>query len=71
MLVLSRKEHERIYIGDNVFVEVVEIRGGKVRLGVVAPKDVPVERKEDVPVERKEIFDVKSESTADQNPGEK
>lgn len=46
MLVLSRKEKERIFIGDNVVVTVIEINGNKVRLGIGAPKDVPVNREE-------------------------
>ena len=46
MLVLSRKKNEQIVIDDNVVVTVVQIRGNKVCLGVEAPKDVPVHRKE-------------------------
>ena len=46
MLVLSRKQRQRIMIGDGVIVEVVEIRADKVRLGIVAPKEVPVHREE-------------------------
>lgn len=46
MLVLSRKKNEQIMIGDNVVVTLVEIRGDKVRLGVEAPKEVPVHRRE-------------------------
>lgn len=46
MLVLSRKKDERIVINDNVFITVVEIRGDKVRLGIEAPKEVPVHRQE-------------------------
>jgi carbon storage regulator len=46
MLVLSRKKNESIVINDNITVVVVEIRGDKVRLGIEAPKDVPVHRKE-------------------------
>ena len=46
MLVLSRKKNEEIVIGDLVRIIVVEIRGDKVRLGVEAPKEVPVHRKE-------------------------
>lgn len=46
MLVLSRKKNEIITIGDNVEIVVVEIRGDKVRLGIAAPKEVPVHRKE-------------------------
>jgi carbon storage regulator len=46
MLVLSRKLGERIFIGDNVVVTVFEIDRGKVRLGVDAPRDVPIWREE-------------------------
>ena len=46
MLVLSRKNNQSIIIGDDVVVTVVEIRGDKVRLGVEAPKSVPVHRDE-------------------------
>jgi len=46
MLVLSRKRDESIIIGDNVVVTVVDIRGDKVRLGIEAPKEVPVHRRE-------------------------
>ncbi len=46
MLVLSRKKNESIVIGENVVVTVIEIRGDKVRLGIDAPKDVAVHRKE-------------------------
>ncbi len=46
MLVLSRKLSEKIVIGDNIVVTVVELAGGKVRLGIEAPRDVSVHRKE-------------------------
>ena len=46
MLVLSRKQYEAIVIGKDVVIEVVEIRGDKVRLGIEAPREVPVHRKE-------------------------
>jgi carbon storage regulator len=46
MLVLSRKKNESIVIDNNVTITVVEIRGDKVRLGIVAPKEVPVHRQE-------------------------
>lgn len=46
MLVLSRKKDELICIGDNITVMVIEVKGGKCRLGVVAPKDVKVLRGE-------------------------
>jgi carbon storage regulator len=46
MLVLSRKKDERIVINNDITIVVVEIRGDKVRLGVEAPKEVPVHRRE-------------------------
>ncbi len=46
MLVLSRKKNESIVINDDITIVVVEIRGDKVRLGVEAPKEVPVHRNE-------------------------
>ena len=46
MLVLSRKKNESIVINNDITVTVVEISGDKVRLGIVAPKEVPVHRQE-------------------------
>ncbi len=46
MLVFSRKKNEQIVIGEHIVVTVVEIRGDKVRLGIDAPKEVPVHRRE-------------------------
>ena len=46
MLVLSRKRDEKIVIGDNITVMVIEIRGDKVRLGIEAPREVSVHRQE-------------------------
>jgi carbon storage regulator len=46
MLVLSRKKNESIVINNDITITVVEIRGDKVRLGIVAPKEVPVHRQE-------------------------
>ncbi len=46
MLVLSRKKDEKIVIGDNITLMVIEIRGDKVRLGIEAPRDVTVHREE-------------------------
>lgn len=46
MLVLSRQRDESIIIGDNVVITVVDIRGDKVRLGIDAPTEIPVHRRE-------------------------
>jgi carbon storage regulator len=46
MLVLSRQRDESIVIGDNIVVTIVDIRGDKVRLGIDAPTEVPVHRRE-------------------------
>ena len=46
MLVLSRKSNESIMIGDNIEVRVIEITGKSIKLGIEAPKDVVVHRKE-------------------------
>ena len=46
MLVLSRQRDESIMIGDNVEIIIVDVRGDKVRLGITAPKEIPVHRRE-------------------------
>ena len=46
MLVLSRQKDESIVIGDDIEITVVDIRGDKVRLGIAAPSEIPVHRKE-------------------------
>ena len=46
MLVLSRKVGEVIRVGDDVEIKVVAVKGDRVRLGIEAPKDVPVHRQE-------------------------
>ena len=46
MLVLSRKQTEKIYIGDSIEITICQIRGDKVRIGINAPKNVPVHREE-------------------------
>lgn len=52
MLVLSRKETERIRVGDSIVVTVVRVSGDKVRLGIEAPSDVLVLRDELEPLEK-------------------
>lgn len=46
MLVLSRKKNESIVVDDAIVITVVEIRGDKVRLGIEAPREVPIHRSE-------------------------
>lgn len=46
MLVLSRRKDESIVIDDNIVVTIIEIRGDKVRLGIQAPREIPVHRQE-------------------------
>jgi len=79
MLVLSRKKNESIVINNDITIVVVEIRGDKVRLGVEAPKEVPVHRREvydairrnELPVGDAPVTDVpvaeKAPSDADKN----
>ena len=49
MLVLTRKENESIVIGEDIEVRIARIQGNKVRIGVTAPKHIPVYRKELTP----------------------
>ena len=46
MLVLSRKHGEAIVVGDGITVTVLAVEGGRVKLGIVAPPEVPVHREE-------------------------
>jgi carbon storage regulator len=50
MLVLSRKLGEKIFIGDNICITVVDIDRGKIRLGIEAPRNVPIYRQELLPL---------------------
>ncbi len=71
MLVLSRKVGEAIYIDDKVIVTVVEIRGDKIRLGVEAPREVPVHRKEvaDAIARNKKLKEESNPEVSDPPPG--
>ena len=51
MLVLSRKEGERIKLGDSIVITIVRVSGDKVRIGIEAPSDVIVLREELEPFE--------------------
>ena len=68
MLVLSRQKDESIIIGDNVEVTIVDVRGDKVRLGITAPKDVPVHRREVYEAIQREKAE-KAEAEKKQNNG--
>jgi len=70
MLVLSRKKNESIVINDDITIVVVEIRGDKVRLGVEAPKEVPVHRREVFDaIHRNETVEGEKTVTKSENPG--
>ena len=64
MLVLSRKKNESIVINEDIVVTIVEIRGDKVRLGIEAPRDIPVHRREvlDAILQEQELADAGSAS---------
>jgi carbon storage regulator len=68
MLVLSRKKNESIVINNDITIVVVEIRGDKVRLGVEAPKEVPVHRREVYDaIRRNEMTPTEKAADADSN----
>jgi carbon storage regulator len=70
MLVLSRKKDESIVINNDITIVVVEIRGDKVRLGVEAPKEIPVHRREVFEaIARGEPVDLPSVSVSDEAAG--
>ena len=52
MLVLSRKLGEKIYIGENICITVLDIDRGKIRLGIEAPKGVQILRQELLPINK-------------------
>ena len=59
MLVLSGQRDESIMVGDDVEITIIDVRGDKVRLGIIAPKNIPVHRRE--------IYDaIKREKKAEQ-----
>jgi len=61
MLVLSRKKNESIVINNDITIVVVEIRGDKVQLGVEAPREVPVHRREVYDAIERSRADIRSE----------
>lgn len=54
MLVLSRKKHEKIYINKDIIITIVDIKHGKVRVGIEAPKDVIIDREEVMELKRQD-----------------
>ena len=67
MLVLSRKKNESIVINNDITIVVVEIRGDKVRLGVEAPKEIPVHRREVYDAIRRNDVPVVDKAKSDAN----
>lgn len=65
MLVLSRQRDESIVINDNVVVTIVDIRGDKVRLGIEAPTDIPVHRREVFEAIQREASEASEASESD------
>lgn len=68
MLVLSRQRDQSIVIGDNIIITVVEIRGDKVRLGIEAPSEIPVHRKEVYEAIKRENLRAAQLDPADMHP---
>ena len=62
MLILSRKKHQSIIIGENIVVVVADIAGDRVRLGVEAPTEMPIHRRE--------VYEAIKRSEAGERPGD-
>lgn len=56
MLILTRKKGESIAIGDNIQIQVLNVKGGQVRIGIEAPREVRVNREERVETSASENF---------------
>lgn len=65
MLLLTRKKGEKIVIGDNVYVTVVEVKGDQVQIGIEAPKKIPVHREEIFKEIQEENIRAKASATLD------
>ena len=64
MLVLTRKENESLIIDGDIKLTVISVKGGQVRLGIEAPKDVPIHREELLNNDKKSIVDKPVEKNA-------
>ena len=71
MLVLSRQKDESIVIGDDVEITIVDVRGDKVRLGITAPKSIPVHRREVYDAIQREKATKGKEEAPKEKPDEK
>jgi carbon storage regulator len=49
MLIITRRPGQRVMVGDDVIIAVVDVKGANVRIGIEAPKDVPIYREEVLP----------------------
>ncbi len=65
MLVLSRKQDEKIIIGDNISLMVISIQGDKVRIGIEAPKNVSIHRQEVYEAIKRKECETEEGSTTD------
>lgn len=64
MLVLSRKQGESIRIGDNIEITIVRVAGNRIRIGITAPKEVPVTRPNDLSAQSRAQEPPQSSSSA-------
>ena len=63
MLILSRRESERVYLGDDIVLTIVRVNGDKVRIGVEAPSNVKILRTElEIAANKSEVVDGVPES---------
>ncbi len=67
MLVLSRRKDETIMIGDDVEITIVDVKGDTVRIGINAPREVPVHRKEIYEAIQRENISAQEQSVPDAN----
>lgn len=67
MLVLARQRDESIMIGDDVEIIIVDVRGDKVRLGIIAPRSIPIHRREIYDAIQREKTDKKPEEEKKKN----